>query len=360
MRKYKLNNNLSATAGEKVWMGIDAHKETLHVTILNSEGEKVLSQSIPHGRNHVKGLVDRLEGAEIVAVYEAGPTGYRLLRWLEEFGCDAFMCPPTHVRQLRGRKRIKTDQRDSLTLAEQARAGMLPEVHALEDEVYCQRQVERTRAQLVKHRSQTKAQIKSLLLFHGVQLPEGLKANWSKAYMGWLASGPTESPDLNFCIATLVEAIEMFDKQLKQMDKRLEEIEKSERWKKQAALLRSIPGVGALTTMVVLLEAGDVNRFERCEEFASWLGLVPTEWSSGEGQKKGSITRAGNRRIRTGLIESSWTLIRHDPVMKGVYNRICARRGSAVAIVAVARRLALIIRAMLRDEKPYNYEAADA
>ena len=131
-------------------------------------------------KEHVVGLVGRLDADEIVAVYEAGPTGYKLLEWLEEFGCDAFMTPPTHVRQKKGGKRVKTDRRDSYDLAEQARAGRLPSVHALGEETYCERQVVRTRGQLVEHRSSAKAQVKSLLLFHGVKAPERLKTNWSR------------------------------------------------------------------------------------------------------------------------------------------------------------------------------------
>jgi transposase len=117
-----------------------------------------------------------------------------------------------------------------------------------------------------------------------------------------------------------------------------------------------VPGIGPLTTMLLLLELGDVSRFECCEELASWLGLVPSEWSSGDEKNKGSITRAGNRRARTALTEASWSLIRKDARMRAVYERIKAKSGSGVAIVAVARRLALAVRAMLRDQVEYDYE----
>ncbi len=354
MKTYKLKTEPIATT-QNVWMGIDVHKVSLHITILDEEGEQVWAGSVPHGREHVAGLVRRLETTQITAVYEAGPTGYKLKHWLEELGCEAFICPPTHVRQRQGRKRIKTDARDSYDLAEQARAGMLPAIHDLGEENYHQREVLRTRGQLVKHRQQLKAQIKSELLYHSVCAPEGLKANWSKAYLNWLEQGPSESGDLNLTIHCLLRTIETLDLQIKRLDARLRKLAKSQKWKKKAELLQSIPGVGLLTAMAVLLEAGDISRFDRCEEFASWLGLVPSEWSSGEGTRKGSITRAGNRRIRTALVESCWTLIRHDEAMNRTYERIKHRRNGSIAVVAVARRLALIIRAILRDEKPYDY-----
>lgn len=354
MKKYKLENNSLATT-QKVWMGIDAHKRSLHVTVIDEESEVVVSTSVPHAKEHVAGLVRRLEADEIVAVYEAGPTGYKLLNWLQELGCEAFMCPPTHVRQKRGRKRVKTDERDSFELAEQARAGMLPSVHALEQDTYRQRQVVRTRGQLVKHRSQLKSQIKSLLLYHGISVPDGLKANWSKRHMRWLREGPTGQEYLDVAIGALVASIDGLSEQIQQLEARLREMQKSQKWLEKAKLLRSVPGIGDLTTMLLLLELGDVSRFDRGEEFSSWLGLVPSEWSSGDGQTKGSITRSGNKRARTALVESSWFLIRKDARMRAVYERIKARSCAGVAIVAVARRLALAIRGMLRDGKKYEY-----
>lgn len=125
-------------------------KKTLHVTIINEDGQELVCESVPHGQEHVGSLVDRFAEAQITAVYEAGPTGYKLLEWLDKLGCEAFMCPPTHVRQKRGGKRIKTDERDSRDLAEQARAGLLPSVHALDKDTYRERQLIRTRGQLVE------------------------------------------------------------------------------------------------------------------------------------------------------------------------------------------------------------------
>lgn len=357
MRQYKIEDEEIATT-DKVWMGIDAHKKTLHVTVLDEQGDVVLSESVPHRHAHVVGLVKRFENTEIVAVYEAGPTGYKLREWLEELGCTATMCPPTHVRQKRGGKHIKTDERDSFDLAEQARANMLPSVHALDTETYAQREVERTRGQLVKHRSQLKNQIKSKLLYHQLRAPDDLKTRWSKAYIDWLKQGPSEHQELNVCIQSMVSLLESLDAQIKSLDAQLRKMQKSEKWAEKAQRLRSVPGIGQLTAMLILLELGDVSRFERCEELASWLGLVPTEWSSGEGQRKGSITRAGNRRLRTALVEASWMLIRKDKAMGATYERIKAKGGTGVAIVAVARRLALAIRAMLRDERDYDYQPA--
>ncbi|MFB6350581.1 MAG: transposase, partial [Bradymonadaceae bacterium] len=119
-------------------------------------------------------------------------------------------------------------------------------------------------------------------------------------------------------------------------------------------LLKTVPGIGLLSAMVFVLELGDIRRFDTAEEFSSYLGLIPGEWSSGNTQAKRSMTRWGNRRARTVLVEASWKLIGKDGRMREVYERIKAKRGSGRAICAVARRLGLAIRAMIRDQKPYQ------
>jgi transposase len=357
MRKYKIEEEAIATS-TKVWLGIDAHKQTLHLTLIDAQ-EVLWQGSVPHAREHVEALIGRLVDCEIVAAYESGPTGYKLLHWLKELGCEAFMTPASKVRTEKGGKQIKTDQRDSLELAELARADMLKEVYDLGEQGYRDRELTRTRQQLVEHRSSLCAQIKSKLLFHGVERPQGLKANWSKAYLNWLEEGPSGHRYIDEAIKSLVRMYRELTKEIKSLDKQIEELAKSETYQREVELLKSVPGIGVMTAVLLLVELGDISRFERCEEFASFLGLIPGEWSSGETRRKRSIVRWGNKRARTALVESSWTLIGNDPPMREVYDGIKQRRGSGRAIVAVARRLGLAIRAMLRDEEPYNYGAAN-
>lgn len=356
MKKYTLERNVIAT-NEKVWVGIDAHKKTLHVSVI-SRDETLLQQSIPHEKAQVAGLVRRLPGCEIEAVYEAGPTGYQLLYWLRELGCEAFMTPPSRVPAQKGGKQIKTDARDSLELAELLRADMLKEVHDLGKKAYRERELTRTRQQLVETRSGICAQIKSKLTLHTLRPPESMSTNWTKAFLEWLESGPAgDDYELNIVLKLLVGTYRHLTQQIKALDAEIEQLAGSEKHCEDVELLTSIPGIGVLSAMILLLELGDVGRFGRCEEFSSFLGLVPCEWSSGQSQYKGPLTRAGNRRARTVLVEASWTLKRYDTRMNQVYERIRARGSAGKAVVAVARRLGLAVRAMLRDRRPYDYES---
>ena len=356
MKKYKLNEEAIAI-NKKIWLGIDAHKKTLHITVIDSES--VLHElSVPHSREHVEGLIGKLPGCEIVAVYESGPTGYSLLHWLNELGCDAFITPVSKVPESKGRKRIKTDRRDSRELAEFARAGLLKEVFDLGEEHYRQRELTRTRQQLVDKRSKTCNQIKSKLLYHGVELPEGLKQNWSNKYLSWLASAPSGDEHLDLALQLLVETHRELTAKIKRLTKAIEKLAETDKFAKDVEIITSTPQIGMLTAMVFLLELGDISRFTRAEEFSSFLGLIPGEWSSGERTKKGSRIRWGNRRARSALVEAAWRVIGDDPKLKKTYERIKYRRGSGRAIVAVARRLGLILRAMLREGKKYNYPGA--
>ena len=351
---YKLKRP-EITRNKSVWMGIDAHKESLHITVVDSEN--VLDKgSYEATRPHLEGLVKRLPGCQIRAVYEAGPTGYQLLRWLRELGCDAFMTPPSLVPVRKG-ERVKTDRRDSLKLAELLRAKMLTPVHDLSDETYEHRELVRTREQIVRGRTRIRNQIKSKLLFHGVSIPAEVKDNWSKGHLAWLKSGPSGRPKIDASVFGLLAIHESLTEQLVELTRQIEGLSETEMYSERANLLMTLRGVGTLTAMIILVELMDFDRFGSAEELASFLGLIPSEHSTGERVRKGHLTRTGNRRVRTALVEASWVMIRNDPELKRYYQRIrdTNKRGSKRAIVAVARKLSGRIRAMLRDSEPYHY-----
>jgi len=146
--------------------------------------------------------------------------------------------------------------------------------------------------------------------------------------------------------------------QLRQLKKelflKLRKLARSDRYKEKVGILVSAPGIGPLTAMRLLLEWGEVSRFERKEEFASFLGLVPREYSSGEQEHRGHITKQGNRMVRRWLVESSWVAIRHDPVLLEKFRLVLRHCGSKKkAIVAVARKLGLRLRRVMLTGEPY-------
>jgi transposase len=122
-------------------------------------------------------------------------------------------------------------------------------------------------------------------------------------------------------------------------------------------LFCTAPGIGKFTAIEILVELQDISRFESAEEIASYIGLTPSEYSTGEKTRQGRITRCGNTRVGTYLVESTWTLIKKDPVLRAKYLKIKNTRGGKRATIAIARKLIIIIRRMLLDNVPYRMAA---
>lgn len=351
-RTQKKNNVIAE--GITVWIGLDVHKKSASVAIL-SHDRLLHRDSVTIDRRHFESLVERLPGCDIRAVYEAGPTGYQVLRWLQELGVDAMLTAPSMV-PVRPGAFVKTDRRDALALARAHRAQMLDPIWDLTDEQYEHRELVRTRAQFVRARSRACIQIRSKLTFHGHCTPEN--DNWTKEFLSWLESDPTGRPAIDESLKSFVRLYRFLSKEILDIEAKIRRLAATT-YKVEVDILTSIPGVGVITAMTVITEVGDIKRFTTAKKFASYLGLVPGERSTGERVRKGGLPRRGNAFIRTILVQAAWTLIKKDAAMREMYERIKARNskhGAQIAIVAVAHRLGLTVRAMLRDGTLYEFE----
>ena len=162
------------------------------------------------------------------------------------------------------------------------------------------------------------------------------------------------SNSLRFSIRVLFNELEHLRQLRKEILQQLRTLAKSNRYKKNVELLQTTPGIGLFTAIRLVLEWGDVSRFKRKEEFASFLGLVPSDYSSGEKERQGHITKQGNSNVRSWLVECSWMAIKQDPVLLDKYRRVLKSCGSKKkAIVAVARKLAIRLRRILMVGEPY-------
>lgn len=344
---------------QRVWLGIDDHKHNFVVVVLGPE-QVLHREKLPKGKEHVEGLFERLPDCKVWAIYEAGPMGYQMLRWLEECGAEAGMCAPLLVPTRDGDD-IKTDRRDALQLAKCLRGGMLESIHTLTDQQYADRELVRSRKQLVQKRADTCKQIRSKLDYHGIELPEEFEnADWSKAFLEWLASEPSGRPAIDRVLETFVETYRDLTERINELESAIRQLAKTQRYAQKVEWLTTAPGVGLITAMTFLVELGEISRFDSCEEFAAFLGLVPSESSTGERIKRGGLVRGGKRRVRTALVEASWQAIKYDDGLNEVYERIKQGHGqgaSRIAIVGVARRMALGLRAMLRDEEGWRTPA---
>lgn len=338
------------TNGEDLFVGIDLHKQRWHVTIRTRDVE-LFSASITGTWESLQRVLARYPGHSLQAVYEAGYFGFRLHDRLSAHGIPCIVTPPSLVPQEYG-NRVKTDRRDSRKLAHLLAKGLLKRVWVPSEEELYHRQVIRRRRQLVRDRVRTQSRIKAELRFYGVHLEEP-RGRWTQVYFESLRSFRFESRWMQESFNRLIELYEFLSAQIDKQTQLLRELSETPMYRERVEILLSIPGIGLISAMELLLELQDVSRFRRAEQLAAYVGLTPSQYSSADKVRMGRITGIGKNTLRSLLVEASWTLIRKDQVMREKYERIKVRSGGKRAIVAIARTLLLRMRRMLLDEQAY-------
>lgn len=322
-------------AGSRVCLGIDLSTKSWHVTA-RCAGETVFAASMPPSVTSLGPLLSSLRGRPVRSVYEAGPFGFGLHDWLHGKGVDSMIVAPAFVPSQAG-NRVKTDRRDSLKLATTLEAGLLRPIYVPDAEHRAYRELVRQRLRLQKCRRSSMQRIKSFLLTYGIPLPSC--RHWRDAFDEWLRQLHLEDPYLQ---KTLVAARDLYvdlDRRVRALDVELRRLARSAPFRDSVKLLTSVPGIGTLTALVISAEVVDWSRFPDGETFSAYVGLTPSQYSSGTLVHFGRITRMGNATLRSLLVESSWCLIRKDPEMRAFFDRLRLRCGAKRAIVAVARKL---------------------
>jgi transposase len=340
---------------KEVYVGLEDSKKTWKLCIRS--GKRVIHEaSMPAKYETLIGYFrNKFPECKIHVMYEAGFSGFGLHDDLERDGFDCIVTPP-HTVTTEKVQRQKNDRIDCRRLSKNLENGdygscFIPSKQLRED-----RQISRLYGQIHGNITMVKNRIRRALEFHGLDkhFPSGSwNDNQYKCLQDKLvALGLSES--LFFCFKLLLAELDQLRKHKAVILKTLRTMAKSKQYKQQVAVIESVPGIGILTAIRLALEWGDVRRFKRKEQFSSFLGLIPGEYSSGEQERKGHITKQGNRSVRRWLIECAWICIRKDPVMLGKYNAVAQNTGSGKkAIVAVARKLALRIRSLLIMNQPY-------
>jgi transposase len=354
----KVKENKINFKGKTINIGLDMHKRSWRITAL-VEGDIVLAVNLaPPSYDSFMQLISRFKGNHIRIVYEAGPGGFDLYDKLTDDGIFCIVTPPSLIPTESGNK-VKTDKKDSYKLAKLLERDMLKRVWVLSPEERAHRQLVRTRLvrtrrQIVNHRSDVMRQIKSFFLFHGIEVPFGSRQLWTIRFIKWLHEIDPGNEYLNTSLKALVHLFDYLSEEKKRLTHEVLELAKKDKYASRVKLLKSIPGIGALSAMEVLVEIQDISRFKTSDELAAYLGLTPSQYSSGERVRMGHITHMGNSRVRSTLVESSWILVNKDLRMRKKYENIKDRRGGKKAIVGVARSLSACIRRILLDQIPYE------
>ena len=346
--------------GQRIYVGLEDSKKTWKVCVRS--GRIVVQRTSMEANYEVlRGyFLNKFPECKICVMYEAGFRGFELHDSLVADGWKCVVTPPHTVTQEKCSKK-KNDSIDADRLAKNLENGDYKKCHAPQRVVREDRQVSRLYSQLQKDITRTCSRIRRSMEYHGLErfFPMG---DWGRRQY---REAEEKLAELNIG-ESLRFTLQMFFTQLRQLRqyqnevlRKLREIAKSQRYKKAVDILRSAPGIGKLTSMRLALEWGDVSRFNRKEEFAAFLGLVPSDYSTGENEHLGHITKQGNRQIRAWLIECAWVAIRHDPVLLEKFNRVAMdaqgkMKYKKMAIVAVARKLAIRLRSILLSGEPYQ------
>jgi transposase len=350
MRYYK--NIKEFVKGKKVFCGIDIHMNSWNICFY-CDGEVIEKTKLPvdYTKFHFL-LLSYSTARELTIVYEAGFSGFWLYRRLSKDGYNCIVTPPNRVPK--AGSKVKTDKRDAESLATYLSAGLLkkvvvPPVHAEAD-----RRVVRRRAQLVKKQTRAKNHIRSFLHLHGIETPSAIKSKWSNRYLVWLDNLTFDFDTDVFTLSRMIADYRHIRDEVVAVTRYLRTMSKTETYANNFKHITALRGVGLITAMTFLLELFDVARFKNACHFCSYLGLTPAQYSSGEHVRLGHITRQGNTHLRNVLVESAWTVIRHDPHLREKYERLKARgTNGKKAIVAVARSLAVRLRRCLIDNCDY-------
>jgi len=301
--------------------------------------------------------------------YEAGPTGYGLYRQIRQLGHDCIVVAPSLIPRKPG-KRVKTNRLDALSLVKQLRAGELTAVWVPDARHEAMRELTRARGAAVLELRAKCQQVSSMLLRLGRHYPG--RKTWGKAHMSWLAGQKLEHLEQRIALEERLVAVRQAQERIERLEHAIGEAVPAWSLAPLATALMALRGVDFIAATTLLAEIGDLGRFRTPRELMAWLGLVPSECSTGEDTRRGPITKAGNRRARQLLIECAWSY-RHPPRvgrdklarvsaappavrdiawkaqvrLTGRYRSLCrAGKPDVVAITAVARELSGFIWAI--------------
>ena len=340
------------------WVGIDAHKKTLVVAILGPRMSAPEELTLPHDERSIRKLVRRLtreaRGGEIRICYEAGPCGYALQRRLEAAG--AVVCEviaPSLIARKPG-ERIKTDKRDARKLVELYRAGVLTTVAAPTPEQEAIRDLGRCREAVRADLGRCRHRLVKMLVRRGY-IFQSTRGLWSTAHRQWLGTLVFENETDRVVMAEYMLAIEQAERRLKALDTELDKASQLPLYREHVAWLRCFHGIDTTLAMIFVAELHGIERFESPRKLAAYLGLVPTLYASGEGARRGGITKTGNGHIRRALVQASWQYRHRGRVGSKLRRR---REGQPERVLSIAdqaqRRLSSRYRRMLERGKAKN------
>jgi len=361
------------------FIGMDVHKNSITIAIAD-QGRRGPARSYGAINNDL-GALDKFcrkmvsTASQLHFVYEAGPCGYGIYRHLTDKGFECMVAAPSLIPKKSG-ERIKNDRRDAKKLARLHRAGELTAVYVPDLEDEAMRDLSRAREDVVSATRKAKQRLKAFLLRYHIVFSG--RSNWSKAYFKWLSDIAMAHPAQQVALQEYIDAVHENMHRVDRLTDQIRQLVPNWRLAPVFAALQAARGVSLVVAVTVLAEIGDLSRFEHPDQLMAYLGLVPSEHSSGDKIKRGSITKTGNGHARKVLVEAAWAYRMKPRVSRILLKRqqglsdqirqiswkaqlrLCTRyrrmagRGKPkqIIVIAIARELSAFLWAIAKQAKP--------
>jgi transposase len=311
-----------------VTVGLDVHASSVRLAAIRSD-ELVDERTLPYD----EGAVERALRCwpRVRCCYEAGPTGFGLYRHLVERGIECQVVAPGLVPTRAG-DRVKTDPRDARKLARLHAGGLLEPIWVPSRELEAARDLVRAREDARLDRMRDRHRLSKFCLRQGRRLPG---ASWGVARRTWLSEQRFDFLAQQQTFDAYLHTVDLVDRRIEELERSIREAAEQGPWRRLVASLRCLRGIDTLTALAIVVEIGDFGRFASAEEFMAFVGLVPSEHSSGERRRQGSITKVGNSHVRRLLVEAAWHSRRRPTVGYQLARR---QRGQEALVVERAWR----------------------
>jgi transposase len=347
-------NKSTDFAGQPFYIGIDVHKKSWTITVRTLDIEVGHFTQEPEVNKLARYLHNHYPDGKFFSAYEAGFCGTSIHHSLCKAGIENIIIHPADLPQTNKQKSNKTDLHDSRAIARYLEAGLLSSIHIMPFDQQERRALFRCRQAKVKDVTRCNNRLRSLLHYAGVVLPEQFrdKEYISQNFLSWLSNLELATCEGTTALHHYVEELKYQRQQLLYITRKLKQAI-IKHYKESYSSLLTVPGIGPITSIALLTETGDLNRFNNPNEFASYLGLIPNEQSSGENIYSSYIQPRCNRYLRPLLIEAAWSAIRYCPVLLAYYKKHVGKNNKK-AIVKVARKLSLIAKAVALNKTVYQ------
>ena len=330
----KQDNKLSFE-GQHIYVGIDTGKKSWTVTILTEQIEHKTFNQPPVPETLVGYLHKNFQEAHYLCAYEDGLFGFWIYDALTKLGVDCIVVHPADIPTKDKERRNRNDNVDSRKIAKNLRNGELTPLYIPSRQAQEERSLVRMRIFMVKKQTRCKNQLKSILTFYGIGIPDELaNSNWSKQFIAWLENLDFKYNSGKQAFSALLSELKYLRSAICQLTKDIHSLSKQEPYKMPVQYLSSIPGISTTTAMVFLTEIVDVKRFKDIDHLSSYFGLIPGEDSSGDSEVHTGVSPRRNANLRVLLIESSWVAVRKDPALLMSFNQLSKRMPKNKAIIS--------------------------